>query len=76
MGASKQTLSNMSVLSIGPNSFKSHRFVVCDELFKMFSLLKLEIEAGGGLDDSDTDRPGCFPHVGHIDLCKGAWSGS
>ena len=33
---------------IGPNSFKSHRFVVCDELFKMFSLLKLEIEAGGG----------------------------
>ena len=47
MGASKQTLSNMSVLSIGPNSFKSHRFVVCDELFKMFSLLKLEMEAGG-----------------------------
>ena len=60
---------------IGPNSFKSHRFVVCDELFKMFSLLKLEMEAGG-VDDSDTDRPGCFPHVGHMDLCKGAWSGS
>ena len=48
---------------------------MCDELFKMFSLLKLEMEAGG-VDDSDTDRPGCFPHVGHMDLCKGAWSGS
>jgi hypothetical protein len=46
MGASKQTLSNMSVLSIGRKSFKSQGLVFCDALVKMFSLLRLEMEAG------------------------------